>query len=101
MSVTCKTCTHPAKEEIDKALLAGQPYRSVARQYEASPPSVYRHKQDHLPASVAALPESVTFPVHLQDVYPVRKAVQERAGQPFRTKDLSPLVEGQVGGDQS
>ena len=53
MSITCKTCIHPSKEDIDKALLAGTPYRSVAKQYEASPPSVYRHQQDHLPAAMA------------------------------------------------
>lgn len=58
MSVTCKTCTHPAKEEIDKALLAGTAYRSVAKQYEASPPSVYRHQQDHLPAAMVKAVEA-------------------------------------------
>jgi hypothetical protein len=58
MSVTCKTCTHPAKEEIDKALLAGQPYRGVAKQYEASAPSVYRHQQDHLPAAMVKAVEA-------------------------------------------
>ena len=52
MGRTCATCIHPEHEAIDKALLAGQPYRSVARQYEASPPSVYRHQQDHLPAAM-------------------------------------------------
>jgi len=52
MGQTCKTCHHPDVQEIDKALLAGEPYRSVANQYEASPPSVYRHQQDHLPAAV-------------------------------------------------
>ena len=58
MAITCKTCTHPAKEDIDKALLAGTPYRSVAKQYEASPPSVYRHQQDHLPAALAKAVEA-------------------------------------------
>ena len=48
-----------------------------------------------------ALLEAEALPVHLQNVYPVGKAVEESAGQPFRAKDLGPLVEGQVGGDQS
>ena len=52
MARTCTVCTHPSKEDIDKSLLAGTPYRSVAKQYEASPPSVYRHQQDHLPAAM-------------------------------------------------
>ena len=58
MSRPCATCIHPDKEAIDKALLAGQPYRSVARQYEASPPSVYRHQQDHLPAAMSKAVEA-------------------------------------------
>ena len=58
MSRTCTICTHPDHEDIDKALLSGQPYRSVAKQSEASPPSVYRHQQDHLPAALAAATEA-------------------------------------------
>ncbi len=58
MGRTCATCIHPEHEAIDKALLAGQPYRSVARQYEASPPSVYRHQQDHLPAAMVKAVEA-------------------------------------------
>ena len=58
MSRTCTTCIHPDKEAIDKALLSGQPYRSVAKHYEASPPSVYRHQQDHLPVALAAATEA-------------------------------------------
>ena len=30
----------------------------------------------------------------------VGETVQQRAGEPFRAKDVGPLVEGQVGGDQ-
>ena len=58
MGQTCKTCHHPNVQAIDKSLLAGEPYRSVARQYEASPPSVYRHQQDHLPAAMVKAVEA-------------------------------------------
>ena len=47
-----------------------------------------------------AVPEAVAVAVHLQDVDVVGQAVQQRAGEAFRAEDLSPLVEGQVGGDQ-
>ena len=57
MGRTCTVCTNGAKEDIDKALLAGEPYRSVAKQYEASAPSVYRHQQDHLPAALVKATE--------------------------------------------
>ena len=48
-----------------------------------------------------ALLEAEALSVHLQDMDMVSKAGPERAGQAFRSKDLGPLVEGQVGGDQS
>ena len=38
-----------------------------------------------------ALLEAEALSVHLQDMDMVSKAVQERAGQAFRTKDLGPL----------
>lgn len=49
MARTCTICTHPSLESIDHALVAGAAYRSVAKRYEASPPSVYRHQHGHLP----------------------------------------------------
>lgn len=58
MARTCTICIHPSKEDIDKALLAGQPYRRVAKQYEASESSVYRHQQDHLPAAMVKAVEA-------------------------------------------
>ena len=48
----CSICAHPAKAEIDLALVAGQPYRSIAQRFEASPDAVYRHLQGHLPATL-------------------------------------------------
>ena len=52
-----------------------------------------------LQRSPAAL-EAVALAVHLQDVDVVGEPVQQRPGEPFRAEDLSPLVEGQVGGRQ-
>ena len=49
-----------------------------------------------LPATL----ETVALAVHLQDVEVVGEAVQQRAGEAFRSEDLGPFVEGQVGGDQ-
>lgn len=52
MGRTCVTCIHPQHEAIDKALVTGEPYRNVAKHFGASPPSVYRHQQDHLPVAL-------------------------------------------------
>jgi transposase-like protein len=46
----CTVCDHPEKHSIDEALVAGAPYRSVAKRFGLSESAVYRHKTEHLPA---------------------------------------------------
>ena len=54
MPRTCSVCTHLAREEIDKQLLSGAPYRSIARQFEASESAFFRHKSEgHIPQAMA------------------------------------------------
>ena len=48
MARTCTICRHTQRNEIDRALVAGEPYRSVAQRFEASAPAVYRHQRGHL-----------------------------------------------------
>ena len=40
-----------------------------------------------------ALLEAEAIPVHLQDIDMVGETVEEGPGEPFRAKDLGPLVE--------
>jgi hypothetical protein len=50
----CTVCAHPEVEAIDTALVAGEPYRSVANRYESlSQAAVQRHEENHLPATLA------------------------------------------------
>ena len=42
------------------------------------------------------VPQPVTLAVGLQDVHPVRQAVQDRPGQPFAPAHLRPCLERQV-----
>lgn len=49
MARVCSICSHPRVLGIDAALSEGRAYRSVARQFEASESSVYRHWKEHLP----------------------------------------------------
>ena len=49
---------------------------------------------------LAALFEAEALSVHLQDMDMVGEAVEEGPGEPFRAEVFSPLVEGQVGGNQ-
>ena len=52
MPRTCTICASPQHQAIDQSLVAGTPYRAVAERFAASPPSVYRHQQGHLPATM-------------------------------------------------
>ena len=44
----CTVCDHPERHSVDGALVTGAPYRSVAKRFELSESSVYRHKTEHL-----------------------------------------------------
>jgi hypothetical protein len=46
----CTVCDHPQRYSIDETLVTGAPYRSVAKRFDLSESSVYRHKTEHLPA---------------------------------------------------
>jgi hypothetical protein len=45
----CTVCDHPQRHSIDETLVTGASYRSVAKRFELSESSVYRHKTEHLP----------------------------------------------------
>lgn len=49
----CTICSHAQQGEINAALLHGEPYRSVAKQFSLSAPSLFRHRHDHLPAALS------------------------------------------------
>jgi len=44
----CKICTHPQKEEIDKALLESQNITEIAKRFSVSYDSLLRHKKNHI-----------------------------------------------------
>ena len=56
--MTCKTCRHPGRDDIDQALVSGEPHRSIAEQYGLSESSVFRHQENHVPATLIAASES-------------------------------------------
>ena len=78
MARTCTVCIHPAREEIDKALLDGGPYRRIAGRFGASPSAVYRHKKDHLPKALIKAAE-VREVQHGDDLLDQLRGLQERA----------------------
>jgi len=53
MPRTCTICTNPDRAAIDRALVAGDAYRTIAQRYGTSATALHRHKADHLPAKLA------------------------------------------------
>ena len=51
---TCTVCAHAERGAIDRALVAGEPYRGIAQRFGASPDAVLRHKAEHLPERLVA-----------------------------------------------
>ncbi|MFZ2088783.1 MAG: hypothetical protein WAU47_09425 [Desulfobaccales bacterium] len=43
MPKPCSVCGHEARDQIDRALLAGVPYRTLAAKYNLSPSALCRH----------------------------------------------------------
>ncbi len=58
MPRVCTICTHPKRVAIDRALLAGEAYRSIASRFDTSTAALQRHKKDHVPAHVAKAKEA-------------------------------------------
>ncbi len=48
----CTICAHKKRSAIDKALVARQPFRAIARQFTVSKDALIRHHDDHLPGSL-------------------------------------------------
>ncbi len=48
MDLRCSLCQHTEKEAINKALLEGESFRSIAKRYGTSAATLVRHKK-HLP----------------------------------------------------
>ncbi|HEY8692237.1 MAG TPA: hypothetical protein VIR57_05785 [Chloroflexota bacterium] len=54
MPRTCSVCAHNQRAEIDRALIAGGSFRNIAEQFGTSATALFRHKAEHLPATLVA-----------------------------------------------
>ena len=78
MPRTCTICANPQHQAIDQALVAGIPYRAVAERFAASPPSVYRHQQGHLPATMLRAREAQEV-AHADGLMAQLQSLQQKA----------------------
>jgi len=58
MPRVCTVCTHPQRQVIDEALIAGAGLRDIAGRFGLSKSALERHKANHLPASLAQAKEA-------------------------------------------
>ena len=58
MPRTCTVCVHSERSEIDHALLAGKPFRNIAKRYGTSPTALFRHKQQDIPVALVKAKEA-------------------------------------------
>lgn len=54
MPRNCHTCKHPQRDEIDERLARGHGTTTLSRQYDIHPDALERHRQNHLPNTIAA-----------------------------------------------
>ena len=53
MPRVCSICSHPQRPDIDRALLACEPLRNIARRHKTSVAALHRHRS-HIAAAVQA-----------------------------------------------
>jgi hypothetical protein len=55
---TCTICSHPQRQAIDKAIVAGTPLATIATQYHVIDESLRRHRDSHLPQTLVKAAEA-------------------------------------------
>ena len=58
MPRTCTICTHADKETINQELVNGTAFRHIAARFDTSTGALQRHKNEHMPATLALAKEA-------------------------------------------
>lgn len=77
MSRTCTICTNADRQAIDKALVEGQSFRTIAHQWGVSIDALKRHKRDHLPQALAQAHQAAQV-AHGGDLLSQIEALQQK-----------------------
>jgi hypothetical protein len=80
----CSICVHQQKTEIERSLLAGDSYRTVAQRFDVSRDAVVRHRRHLVPATPNSLPieqifQSGTLVEQLQNLTSEAQRLKEKA----------------------
>lgn len=87
MPRTCTICTHPERSKIDRALLDGEAYRTIAKRYGAGPSAVLRHRE-HLPSELVKA-QAAEEVAHADNLLEQVKSLQTRALSILDRADLA------------
>ncbi len=74
----CTVCQHPAREDIDRALVAGAPLRRLSAEFGLSLQALHRHKSGHLVAALVAAQKAQEV-ARADDLLSQVRYLQERA----------------------
>ena len=58
MGRVCTICRHPEKEEINRLLVEGTPFRKLVERFGSSPAALSRHRKDHIPEALVRAQEA-------------------------------------------
>ena len=58
MALQCSVCQHVSRDAIESSLIHGEPMRDVAGRYSISKSALHRHKNSHLPKTLARAQEA-------------------------------------------
>jgi hypothetical protein len=64
MTGFCSVCRHTQRDQIDALLIKGQPFRKLSPKFGVSPPSLSRHKRQHLAAMLAKIEAERAEDIH-------------------------------------
>ena len=77
MPQTCNICRHKKRDEIDRELLAGTPFRHIAARYGTSTSALIRHKTNDIPAALVKA-KQVADEIRAESLYDrLREVVRE------------------------
>jgi hypothetical protein len=89
----CRACRHEKRDEIDQALMKGEPTRTVAKRFGLSATGIQRHQRHHVPrpgrAVVAAASLEAVPSEEIVRTLTVLEHIQQLLGEARRLKALA------------
>ena len=86
MPRTCTICSHTDKESINQELVNGTAFRHIAARFDTSTGALQRHKNEHMPVSLALAKEAEEVAL-ADDLFGQLVQLQGKAGSILTTAE--------------